>query len=244
MLDQLFFIIAVSLFDSFATTQQIVIFVLILTTANPLKNSISYLAGLITVYFACGLFGYLALDQLSAFVSALAPAHGGLSDTAYYRAQIFAGIVFAAIGVIYYAKKRNSKKPAMENILISRLKNMNAHVAFVIGAVISVTGFPLSLPYIAALGKFAFLKMNMPEVVASVLLYNISYALPMLAILIIYFFTGAAGRENMEGRLNERAAKLNLRLTSIMFVALGLLSIADSIVFFLTRHPIFKDRFF
>lgn len=244
MPDQLLFIIAVSLFDSFSTTQQIVIFVLILTTARPLRNSISYLAGLTAAYTVCGMAGYMVLDQLNAFASTFLTMHGGLSDTQYYQLQIFAGMVFAAIGIIYYAKKKNSTKPAMENVLISRLKHMNACVAFVIGAIISVTGFPLSLPYLAALGNFAFLKMSTPEVVASVLLYNAVYALPMMVILVIYVFTGAAESENIEGRLSERAKRLNLRLTSIMFAALGMLSIADALIYFLLGHPIFRDRFF
>jgi hypothetical protein len=244
MLNQLFFIITVSLFDSFSTTQQIVIFVLILTTAHPVKNSLSYLAGLTAAYFACGMLGYLALDKLNAFIGKFFPAQAGLSDAAYYQTQIFIGIIFAAIGIIYYFKKKDSTKPEMENVIISRFKNMNGLVACVIGVVISVTGFPLSLPYIAALGKFALLKMSMPEVTAGVILYNIFYALPMIVILVIYFFSAAVGSENIEDKLKDRAKRLNLKLTSSMFVLLGLLSIADSIIYFLCGHPMLKTRYF
>jgi len=244
MLDQLFFIITVSLFDSFSTTQQIVIFVLIFTTANPVKNSISYLAGLTTSYFACGILGFMALDKLNVFIAKFFPLHAGVSDVKYYQMQILIGIIFAAIGVIYFIKKRNSTKPDVEHTIISRLKHMNWLVAFAIGVVISVIGFPLSLPYIAVLGKFALLKMSMPEVVSGVVLYNIFYALPMIVIFFVYFFTGAAESENIENRLKERARRLNLKLTSAMFVGLGLLSIADSLVYFLSGHPMLKNRYF
>jgi cytochrome c biogenesis protein CcdA len=243
MLSQLFFIITVSLFDSFSTTQQIIVFVLILTTAHPVRNSVWYLTGLLTAYYACGIAGYTALDKLNAFVSRFFSAQAGLPDSVYYQTQIFTGIVFAAIGVIYYMKKKNSTKPVKEGVIISKLKNMNVFVAFGIGAFVSVSGFPMSLPYIAALGKFTLLKMSMPEVAFSLVLYNIVYALPMIIILIIYLFA-AGDTENMEDRLHEKARKLNLKLTSAMFVGLGLLSITDSLVYFISGHPMLKNRYF
>ena len=66
----------------------------------------------------------------------------------------------------------------------------------------------------------------------------------MIVILFIYFFTGAADSENIENRLKERARRINLKLTSTMFVGLGLLSIADSLVYFLSGHPMLKNRYF
>ncbi len=244
MLDQLFFIITVSLLDSFSTTQQIVIYVLILTTANPVKNSISYLAGLTTSYFACGMLGFMAIDKLNVLIARFFPEHAGISDVKYYQIQIFIGIIFAVLGIMYFIKKKNSTKPDVEYIIISRVKHMNWFIAFAIGVIISVTGFPLSLPYIAVLGKFALLKMSMPEVVSGVVLYNIFYALPMILIFFIYFFTGAAESENIEIRLQEKARMINLKLTSAMFVGLGLLSIADSLVYFLSGYPMLQSRYF
>jgi len=212
MLDQLFFIISVSLLDSFSTTQQIVIFVLILTTANPVKNSISYLAGLTTSYFACGMLGFMVIDKLNVLIARFFPEHAGISDVKYYQIQIFIGIIFAVLGIMYFIKKKNSTKPDVEYIIISRVKHMKWFIAFAIGVIISVTGFPLSLPYIAVLGKFALLKMSMQEVVSGVVLYNIFYAMPMIVIFFIYFFTGSAESENIEIRLKEKARMINLNL--------------------------------
>jgi cytochrome c biogenesis protein CcdA len=243
MLSQMFFIITVSLFDSFSTTQQIIVFILILTTVNPVRNSLSYLAGLSISYFVCGIIGFMALDKLNAFVARFFVKPAGVSDAMYYHTQIFIGIVFAAIGIINYMMKRNSTKPPMENAVIQRLKNMNGFAAFGIGVFISVSGFPLSLPYIAALGKFALLQMGMPEVVLCLVLYNIIYALPMAVIFVIYLH--AAGKsENIHDRLHERARSLNLKLTSAMFVGMGLLSIADALFYFLSGHPLLKNRYF
>jgi cytochrome c biogenesis protein CcdA len=220
-----------------------VVFILLLTTAKPVKNSLFYLAGLTLSYFVCGIIGFAALDKLTVFVAKISPAPAGVSDTNYYKTQIIVGLIFTAIGVIYYKSKKNSVKPQMENVIIGKLRNMNTFVAFAIGVFVSVTGFPLSLPYIAVLGKLALLKMAMPEVVPCLVLYNIFYALPMMAIFMFYLFA-RGDSEGMEDRLNERARKLNLKLTSAMFVGMGLFSIADSMVFFLCGHPMMKNRFF
>jgi len=244
MFNEIFFILTISLFDSFSTTQQIIIFILILTTARPVRNSLYYLAGLFAAYFACGIAGYLALDQLNAFVSNYVSFKGRMSDYTYYRTQIVMGLIFAAMGIIYFRYKKKSTRPEMENLLISRFSHMNGWIACMIGVMISVTGFPLSLPYIAVLEKFALLKMSMQEVVSGIALYNLFYALPMIVVLGIYLFTGAAGKEDIENRLNERARKLNVNLTSAMFVLLGLISIADALFYFVHGQPIFKNRYF
>ena len=243
MLSQLFFIITVSLFDTFSTTQQIVIFILILTTVNPRRNSLAYLAGLSISYFACGIIGFTALDKLNAFVARFFTNPAGVSDAMYYRTQMFVGVVFAVIGAATYLTKKNSTKPPAENVIIQKLKNMNPLMAFGIGAFISVAGFPMSLPYIAALGKFAVLKMGMPEVISCLVLYNIIYALPMVAIFFIYL-KASETNDNLHDTLHERARSLNLKLTSAMFVGMGLLTITDALFFFLSGHPLLKNRYF
>ena len=72
--------ISLSLFDSLSTTQQIIIFVLLLSTAKPLRNSLSYLAGLSGSYFVCGFAGYMALDNLRVFMSKIFPSTTAVSD--------------------------------------------------------------------------------------------------------------------------------------------------------------------
>jgi hypothetical protein len=243
MLSQLFFIVTVSLFDSFSTTQQIVVFILILTTANPVKNSLAYLAGLSLSYFACGLLGFMALDELKGFVARFFTNPTGVTDAVYYKTQMLAGAVFIVIGVYYYMKKKIQLKPEMESVIISKLSKMKAITAFGIGVFISVAGFPMSLPYIAVLGKFALLKMSFSVVVSCLILYNVVYALPMAGIFAAYIFAGG-GREDIGDTLHEKARKLNLKLTTAMFVGMGLLSIVDALFYYISGHPLLKNRYF
>lgn len=244
MINVFLFVLTVSLFDSFSTAQQIVIFLLILTTVNPVKNALSYLSGLVAAYFVCGLFGYLALAQLNTFISNYVTFKSHMSESTYYQTQMLAGIIFAVIGVLYFRHKKKSTKPEIENVIISRFNDMNGWGACLIGVIISVTGFPFSLPYIAVLEKFASMKMSMANVVGGVALYNLFYAFPMIAIFVVYIFAGAAGKENIETRLQEKARKLNINITTTLFILLGMISVVNAIAYFITGHAVFKNTYF
>ena len=77
--------LSLSLFDSLSTTQQIIIFVLLLSTANPLKNALSYLAGLSGAYFVCGVAGYTVLDKLLFFLGKFFPSSAAMSNSLYHQ---------------------------------------------------------------------------------------------------------------------------------------------------------------
>ena len=238
-----FIIFALSLFDSLSTTQQIIIFALLLTTLNPIRNSLAYLAGLSGSYFLCGILGFSALDRLQSLISRFFPSTANFSDPMYYLADLVSGLVFIIIGIIYYKKQINSKKPSVENIIISRLKHMNVFFAAGIGVFISVTSFPFSIPYIVALGKLATLKLNLNVATSYIFLYNIGYALPMIIIFGIYLYA-RRGAENIHGRVVEKTRLLNIRLTTWMFAGLRALSVIDSLMFFITGHSLIKGRYF
>jgi cytochrome c biogenesis protein CcdA len=239
----IFFIIALSLFDSFSTTSQIIIFALLLTTVNPLRNALSYLGGLAGAYFLCGLAGLKVLDALIAISGMFLPSSANIPDSLYYQTQILAGAVFIVIGIVYYIKKKNSDKPPVENMIILRLKNMNVYVAFGLGAFISVTSFPMALPYIAVLGKIAAMKPDFATSAFYILLYNFGYAFPLVVILFVYLFMRHRA-DDFNDTLHAKVRMLNLRLTAGIFVFIGMLTLADAAYFFITGHPFVKGRYY
>jgi cytochrome c biogenesis protein CcdA len=243
MINHIFFISTLSLFDSLSTTQQIIIFVLLLTTEKPIRNSLSYLAGLAGSYFLCGLAGYAVLDKLTFFLQKYFPSSANMPDQLYYQAEMFSGIVFIVIGIIYYRKKIKSNKPSAGNVLINRFRHMNGWVAAGIGIVISLSSFPMSIPYIAALGKFALLKLSMTSAVFYILFYNIVYALPMIVIFFIYLFA-LRGTDGLHDKLHEKSRSLNIKLTTYMFIGVGALSLVDGLCFFGLGHSLLKGRYF
>jgi cytochrome c biogenesis protein CcdA len=235
------FTLSISLFDSFSTTQQIIIFVLLLTPVKPVRNGVSYLAGLIGVYFACGVVAYPVIDQLRAFLGRFFPSTANLSNPVYYQVEFICGIIMAGLGLLYYRKKRHAPPNRAENMVVARLRSMNAYVAFGIGAFISVTSFPVSIPYLIALGRYATLHIGLPAATGLIVLYNVGYALPMLAILVIYLYA-RRGTEDLTDRLHEKARRLNVQLTTWALAGVGIFSMIDAGWYFAFGRALVKGR--
>ena len=238
-----FFTLSLSLFDSLSTAQQIVIFALLLTTINPLRNSMSYLAGLSLAYLACGIVGYLFIDQLVVFLGKYFPSTANMSNTHYYQWEFFIGLAMTVFGVWYFYKKRHAPPSPSQNMLVASLKSMNSILAFCLGAFISVSSFPVSLPYIVALGKYSILHLKLTAVIGNILLYNIGYALPMIVILIIYLFV-RRGVYNLSGSLQEKTHVLNIHLTTWTLVGVGVFSMIDAAWYFALGHALVNGRYF
>lgn len=241
-MNALFYTLSISLFDSLSTTFQIIIFVLLLTTLNPLRNALSYLAGLSGTYFLCGFAGYFVINDLRLLLNKLIPTQT-MANPVYYQSEFLTGVVMAAIGIWVFYRKRKKPYGRVISWIISKLKNMNIWFAFFIGLFISVTSFPISIPYLIALGKYSTFDLNLPGVIGWILFYNIVYASPMLLILAIYL----VARRNIDfdhDTLHEHANKLNRHLTTWTMVGFGILFMVDAGCYFAIGHALFKGRYF
>jgi cytochrome c biogenesis protein CcdA len=236
------FTLSISLFDSFSTTQQIIIFALMLTTIKPLRNGIAYLAGLSGSYFAMGFGGYLVLDQLREFLGKYFPSTANIPNNLYYKAELLTGIIMIMIGIWYFRKKRNAPPGRSQNMIIAKLRSMNGFFAFVTGVIISVSCFPASVPYILALGKYSSLHLSYPAAIGNILLYNVGYALPMIAILIVYLYARSKAG-SFSGIQHQKIHVLNVHLTTWTLVLFGIFSMIDAGCFFAIGHALVKGRF-
>ncbi len=237
------FTISMSLFDSLSTTLQIIIFILLLTTAKPVRNALIYLAGLSGAYFVCGLTGYLMLNQLRVLLSSLLPSQASLSNERYYESEFLTGLMMAAIGIWYFFWKKKRGWSSRENWVLLKLKTMNGWFALGIGVLISVTSFPCSPPYLIALGKYASLQMDFLSVTGFIFLYIFGYAMPMILILLVYL-TVRRGAGVDHDALHEKPKILNLHLTTWTLVGFGAFSMMDAGCYFVLGHALLKDRYF
>jgi hypothetical protein len=237
------FSISMSLLDSLSTTAQIIVFVLLLTTAKPIRNALVYLAGLSGAYFACGLAGYLALDQLRVWLSTLLPSQASVSNVRYYQSEFLTGLILAAIGIWYFYWKKKRGWSERENWFFLKLRTMNGWFALSIGVLISVTSFPCSPPYLIALGKYAALHPDLPSAAGLILIYNAGYALPMILILLVYLIV-RRDTDDYHDTLHEKAKMLNLHLTTWTLVGFGLFSMIDAGCYFAIGHALLKERYF
>ncbi len=129
------------------------------------------------------------------------------------------------------------------NWFLTKLKTMNAWFAFAIGFVFSVLCFPMSIPYLLALGKFSTMNLGLVGVTGWILFYNVVYALPMILVLGIYLMA----RRNIDfdhDSLHEHAKKLNLHLTTWTMVGFGVFFLIDAGCFFAFGQALIKGRYF
>jgi len=238
-----FYTLSISLFDSISTTQQIIIFMLLLTTAKPLRNALSYLAGLSGAYFLCGMAGYLMLDKLRIMLGKYFPSTDNMSNPTYYRTEFMIGLIMVAFGIWYYYRKKQGLKDRGEELLFSRLQNINSKFAFWVGVFISVSSFPVSIPYLVALGKYSALHFGLLSATGYVLLYNLGYILPMVLVLFLYLIARRKAEESHD-RLHERAKKLNVQLTTWTMVGFGLFSMIDAGCYFTIGRALMEGRYF
>jgi cytochrome c biogenesis protein CcdA len=235
--------ISISLFDSLSTTLQIIIFILLLTTDNPIPNALSYLTGLSGAYFACGIVGYLALDDLRAFLGRFFPSPSSIPDAVYYQSEFLIGLMMVGFGIWFYFRKKKRGWSKTENRIISRLRSMNVWVAFVMGLLMSLSCFPVSIPYLVVLGRYSALHLELPAATGLILIYNLGYALPMVLVLAAHLKIRRDTAEYKEG-LHEKAKKLNAYLTTWSLVGFGLFSMIDAGCYFTLGQALLKDRFF
>lgn len=238
-----FFLTTTALFDGVSTTQQIVIFLLLLATVRPVGNSMAFLAGLALTYFACGVIGVMNVDKLNALLHAMFPSLSQISDASYYQAQLIMGVIFFAIGPIYYIYKLKSKKPSAESRLISRLKRINPAISFLLGFLNSLTGFPGSVLYIGAIEKISLSHAGRAASVWYLAYYNILYILPMVVPFVIYILL-RNHTADIEQKLHIHVNRWNRILTALLFSGMGALFIIDSAFYFITTHPLLKSKFF
>ncbi len=237
------FTLSVSLFDSISTTQQIVIFILLLTTNKPVRNACWYLAGLSGFYLACGIAGYAGIAWLRQVTSAFIPSAAAVPDPLYYECEFVAGVLMTALGIWYFRSRKRMAPGKTESFVLAKLKSVNGIISFCVGAFISISSFPLSFPYLLVLEKYARLGLSRSLAAGGILVYNIGYASPMIAVLIAYLFARRAA-DLRHDTLHEKARALNIRLTTAALAGFGLFSMLDAGWFFAFGHALIKGRYY
>jgi cytochrome c biogenesis protein CcdA len=242
MPELIFFVTTVALFDSFSTAQQLIIFILLLATNNPVKNSLSFLLGLTGIYLVFGFFGYLQVGNINDLLKDFFPSLSEISDPTYYKIQMITGIIFFISGPLYYYFKRKSKRPSMENRLIAVFQNINPRVSFIIGALISLTCLPVSIPYFGAIEKLSAAGISTINAFVYISFYNLVYISPMLICFAIYMIFRKKIID-IEEKLKVKADTWNIILMVLILSGTGLLFIIDSGVYYIWAEPVLKSRF-
>ena len=239
MFDLTLFVSGAALFDSFSTTQQIIIVILLFSTEKPIRNSLGFILGVTVAYFVCGLIGLALVDKLNAMLKLFLPNLDAVPDQSYYLGQLVLGAGLTVGGPLYWLFKKKSKRPPVENRLLILLKRMNFWVALGFGAFLSATSFTSAIPYVGAIEKISASHLGPSGQVVFILLYNVVYALPMIVPFGLFVFL----REGIVHALHLHVQRLNTVITILLLSGMGLFLAADSLAYFWWAKPLLKSRF-
>ena len=245
-MDLLLSCLSLSLFDSFSTAQQIIVFVLLLNTARPRRNAGFFLIGLSGTYALAGLVGCRAFASLQAWFHLMPFSSDSVSDSSYHLTEVLGGLAMIGFGLHHFLRQRHPQAQSPEARLLERITARFGHIggraSFWIGAILSLTTLPVSIPYFVALGKIAGAHLGAFGDLRHVLLYNLGYASPMLAILAIHLWLSRRNADIPPARMRENARLLNLHLTTWTLAGVGILSLTDGAWYFLSGHALIKGR--
>jgi len=233
--------LSLSLFDCLSTAQQVVLFALLLTSARPVRNALTYLSGVSGTYIICGVVGCQLFGHLQEILKRLSLTPD-MSDLSYHQTELFGGLAMALLGIWYFRRHRAPGTALAEDRLMARFGSAGSGPLFALGAFVSITTFPVSIPYLLALGKYAALRLSVLGSLRYILVYNLGYAFPMLALLAAYLLRRQNLSKLPETVTREKVRRLNVHLTSWTLVATGALAIVDSGSFLMLGHALIKGR--
>jgi len=237
-----FFLTSTALFDSLSTAIPILFFVYLLSSKRPLTNSLSFLAGTSLAYLGCGLVFLYNAETINAFFARYFPNETSLPDPLYYGLQGLFGLALVVGTVVVSVRKPRRNRPSWFDRIKGLTGILNPVSAFILGAFLSVTGFPASVPYLGALEKLAAAE-GPQRAIAGTLYYNFVYIVPVLVPLVLYLVLhrhDERAAQTLDHHTQKWAPILNRAVTAL----LGVLFVVDSTVFWMTGQPLLTSKFF
>ena len=228
MLDLLAVLTPIGLLDSASMIPiSIVMLAVLLTGPSPLVKSTALLFGIFIAYLACGLLILLGLQNLFDQLSVYTLRVWKNPETEELVFQILIGIVLCVFGVrIATARKRRAQKQVASV--------MTAGQVGLSGAVVTLTGLPGALPYIAAIDLILRSDVTLLQQTLAVGYYNVVFVLPMVVIVVLCLIAGERSRAILDA-IRSFIDAWGQRLIVILLLILGITLIADGVGWLLGR---------
>lgn len=238
MLELGLFLTGAALFDSLATTQQILILIFLFSTQKPGRTALGFIVGIGGAYLVCGVLGLLFASQLDQLVKLFVPDLKAWSDKDFYLMQAVLGGALALAGPLWWQWQKKRGKPALENRLLLVFKRLNFAGALILGAVLTATSFPVALPYLASIGKISGSGLDLGLQLALLLWYNLVYLLPLLVPYGLFLLL----RDRVLAKLHLHTQRMNSLVTVILLSGYGLFLLADALAWLWTGQALLPGR--
>jgi cytochrome c biogenesis protein CcdA len=197
----------------------IIAMVFLLSTAQPLPRTTSFLLGVGATYLLCGLLIYLGFGAVFDYIQNFFKGTGG------YIAKAVLGVVLVGASLYLHYQPQNTdfKTPA----------SIHPGATFVFGVVSTISDMPTAFPYLVALERISAFNPDIVTTILLLLFYNILYALPALILLFSYLLArrhAATVIENIKGFFQRWMKPVSVVALSIF----GVLLLVDSGAFFVS----------
>jgi cytochrome c biogenesis protein CcdA len=199
MVGLLFTIVAIAMVDAL-NLSTIVSCAFLLNTPHPVRRTMSYIAGVFGTYYLIGtalLIGFG--DRINHVVD---QAQSKTVQTGVKLAIAFALISMAIHHWIRRTRARTPRPPR-------NLKSTHPATAFTFGVTMTLVDLTTAIPYIAALGSIARTRLHRVAELLLLLLYNLIYVVPAIALLLSWMKWGPQSVEAIERtrmKLSQRFA--------------------------------------
>ncbi len=189
-----------------------------LGAAQPFRTSSMVLIGHTMTYLVGGMMLVALLDPIVEFILHPEPWHYFVS-----------GLIGCVLIGCFVQTLRAPQKPA--DRLDSGTSELGFVQAFNLGAVVSVTGLPFAVPYIAALDRILRTELTTSSAAFVLIAYNLLYALPFALMILASAHYGKESRTLLQ-KLKlwvEKAAEV---VFPVLLLVVGMFFVIDSGLFF------------
>ena len=212
----------IALIDSTSLVPMAIVPMLVMLGGRrPFLTAMTFIAAVFVSYVACGI---LIVFGLSAFVDGAAHwAKNYWSNP--YVIEIYVQIVAGFLILIFAVKVGEKSTPKGQK---QAPAEMSPWSAFTFGAILTVGGIWGALPYFAAIAEIEQAELSMLDSVVALVYYNIVFALPLIAIVVVRQVAGERS-DTFFAKLRDFFTKWTKRLVVSGLMLLGILLFLDGI---------------
>ena len=196
--------------------------VVLLSGRRPVAGSLAFIGGILLTYFP---FGVLLLFGLDAVFDRLAGQVAEWWNKEPDLGEVVLQIVVGLVMVAYGRKLSNRRGKKQQQ---TGRAQMSPAQAFVLAAVINVTGIWGALPYFAAIAQILKADLSPGGMLTALLFYNLVFALPLTGFLVLRLLLGEQA-ERWFQTINGFIARWGGRVLVTVLVLLGIILIVDGV---------------
>ncbi|MCL1123376.1 GAP family protein [Shewanella surugensis] len=179
MVSLIFILIAIALIDSTSMIPIALLpFAAILGGKRPIVGALSFILGIVLIYSLSGLLLLLGFDFIFEVIAPSMSRWWNQPNTIELILQLIVGAVL----LIYAWQQYRSPLITKDNETIVAISPFQA---FTLGVSLTIIGLPGAIPYFGAIEQILRAHLNFLAAVSALILYNVAFVLPFLALLLI-----------------------------------------------------------